>query len=165
MKSKKMKKKNIKLISAIVLVIIMIIVLILNLTTNGSYNESKDYTLEYIETLEPGIKHDIILKKDGSIEVSSIIKSVVDIEVEPVKKNIKFSEKNQKNLKKFIKSYFKDKKYEVTVNASDIHGQKEQYLLESIVYGCEGCYELETNSYKNRISSKVSSSPSKLVPI
>lgn len=152
MKSKKLNKKNIKLISAIALVIIMIIVLLFNILTNNNVdNLSKSYNLEYIETLYPGIKHDLILKKDGDIEVSSIIKSDVSVEVEPFITKIDFSEKNTINVKKFILSYFEDSMSEATVSGAAIHATKEQFLLESIVYNCEKCFELEYNKYENKI--------------
>lgn len=152
MKSKKLNKKNIKLISAIILVVIMIVVLFANIFTNDDVDKlSQDYTIKYIETLNPGIKHDILLKKDGNIEISSIIKSNYLVEEDPIIKNINFSEKNTKNVKEFILSYFKNNKNDVTINASDIYETKEKYLLESIVYNCEKCFELEYNKYKNKI--------------
>ena len=151
LKSKKL-NKNVKLIAAIAVVLVMIIVLIVNLMTGEKGTTlDKKYTIEYIETLDPGIKHNIVLNKDGEIEVISYINNTIDEESSPITKKINYSNSNTKDLKKFILSYFDQKIDEVTINASSIHATKEQYLLESIVYECEGCYELETNDYQYRI--------------
>lgn len=151
LKSKKL-NKNIKLIAAIAVVLVMIIVIIINLITGDKETRvEKKYTIEYIETLDPGIKHNIVLKESGEIEVVSYIKETVNDEASPLTNKIEFSKSNTKDLRKFILTYFDSKIDKVTINASSIHATQEQYLLESIVYNCEGCYELETNEYKYRI--------------